>query len=130
MDKIKALLLFAFLLLPLGLYGQTVSWTWANAPQNASYPTCPAVVPASCLAYYELDNITIPSAPVVISKTISPTAGVYTQTSGISYGNMMVSLALYYYDQNGVLQKTAADTASLLVTFSALPASGLKGVQQ
>jgi uncharacterized protein YcfL len=82
------------------------------------------------LAYYELDNITIPSAPVVISKTISPTAGVYTQTSGISYGNMMVSLALYYYDQNGVLQKTAADTASLLVTFSALPASGLKGVQQ
>lgn len=123
--KVALLVLF----LSAAASAQSVVWTWTNAPQNASLATCPTTSPVSCMAYYELDNITIPTAPVVITKTILPTAATYTQSSGISYGNMMVSLTLYYYDQNGVQQKTSADTDSLLVMFSAQSATALTGTQ-
>ena len=121
--------LLILLLLPLGAHAQSaVQFNWTG-DGNTGMPACPATTPKSCVSGYTLTDITVATAPVVLSSAIAETALTYTESPLPSVGSHTWSLVVNGYDQSGNAISSAPVTVTATVPSITLnPPTGFTAV--
>lgn len=106
----KLVILFAVMLVVGAASAQTytVNLSWTNT--DTATPVCSTTVTKACIKSRTMTDVTVSTAPVVLSSTIVPTLTTFS-TPSLTYTapiTRMYTLVTSYLDGSGTAQTTAA----------------------